>query len=512
MDQKSEDSNIEKDLKKTKKPSFRTSSSFYCEIITTDHTQNPVPEEEQKKTGVLSKTRGFFLLDNHSESLSNQEFRFIFDNEDLPFSSLKSAMESIIQQVLEKDKSYSDELQEFLNSLSEKKAEDVHRFVLQFYATFGKLEDPLLLTRRLNQAFQNQDKLKEDIADLVVLRSFYSALAKLPLYSGLCVRAIDLKQDEHKIYQKGSVINWKFFNSSSKGDKPVPPFDQRNTYFYITSLTGRDISDEGEVLFPPGCNFIVEDKRIEGEKTHIYMKQIEVIFTENIVLWVGDHLSNEDRKFLSKLHCHASKYHVWIVEKPNAERAMKYIEENLNGYINRSKSFQIIVKPEDIDNDIIAYANQTLNKQVKICSCYCIKGEGKNLDVVKNKDSVIMVETYKNLMENLQAKFKYKGQQLFEDEEDNGLNRESCENSNNLAEGIDFYAPSLTDESSSYYVESEHEKSTGPFSEHLNPSGNVNTWMASEQNESLTKDHCYLESTTQFSPLRKFQQAKENAV
>lgn len=516
MDQKSEDSNIEKDLKKAKRPSFRTSNSFYCEIITTDHTQNPAAEEEeQKNTGVLSKTKGFFLLDDHAEGLSNAEFKFRFDNENITFSCLKSAMESIIQQVLEKDKSNIKELQEFLNNLSENKAEDdVHKLVLQFYATFGKLEDPLLLTRRLNQAFQNQDKLKEDVADLVVLKFFHSALAKLPLYSGQCVRAIDLKEDEHKIYQKGSVINWKFFNSSSKGDKPVPPFDQRNTYFYIKSLTGRDISDEGEVLFPPGCNFIVEDKRIEGDKTHIYMKQVEVIFTENIVLWVGEHVSNEDRRFLSKLYGQAAKYHLWIVEKPNAREAIKYMEENLTGYISRSKSFQIIVKPkilqEDIDYDIIAYVNQTLNSQGKICSCYCAKEEGEDCPVINNQDSVRM-GSYKNLMEDLQAKFKYKGQHLFEDEEENGLNCESCENSNNLAEGMDFNAPSRIDESSSHYFESEHEKSTRPFSDKLNQSGNVNTWMTSEQNENILKDHCYLESTSQFSPLRRFQQqSKEN--
>ena len=514
MDQQSEDSIIEKSLKRTKKPSFKTLNSIYCEIVTTDHTQNPTLQEEEKKTGVLSKTKGFFLLDDNSENFSNQEFNLRFDNKNLSFSSLKAAMRFIIEDVLEKDKSNLKELEEFLNNnLSERKSEeDVQNLPLQFYITFGKLKDPLLLTRRLNQTFQDQEKLNEDCADLIVLKFFYSALTKLPFYSGQCVRAIDLNETEQNIYQKGSVINWKFFNSSSKGDKPVPPFDQRNTYFYLSSLTGRDISDEGEVLFPPGCNFIVEDKKVEGDKTHIYMKQVEVILTENIVLWIGDLVSNEDRKFLSKLHDQTYKYHLWIIEKQNIKEAIKYIEENLTGYINRSKSFQIIVQQkilqEETDKDIFAYVNEILNKQGKVCYFYCLKEEGENIDIGKNKDCMI-VESYKNLMEDLQAKFKYKGQKLFEDEDDNGLN---CENVNNPRGGTSFNVPSLPDESSNYYFEHEQDRSTQSLLEKSYQSGNVNTLVASEQNENLLKEHCYLESTSQFSPLQKFEQPKENAI
>jgi hypothetical protein len=345
------------------------------------------------------------------------------------------------------------------------------------------------------------------------LKFFYSALTKLSIYTGQCVRAIDLNDTERKIYQKGSVINWKFFNSSSKGEKPVPPFDQRNTYLYLSSLTGRDIPDEGEVLFPPGCNFLVTEKRIEGEKTHIHMEQVGVVFTENIVLWVGDLVSNEEKKFLSKLYDQTYKYHLQIVEKSNAKEAMKYIEENLNGYINRSKSFQIIAKPEvlqeDIDNGISACVKKVLNEGGK--TCYCLKDGGvggEHADVLKNKDYVI-VESYKNLMEDLQAKFIYKEQQFFNNEDDNGLNSGSCENSNSPRDDVDLNTPSLTNESSVQY---EQNTSTQLLPDKLAQTGNLNTCMVSEQTENLSEKHYYLESTSQFSPSQKFEPSQANHI
>jgi len=494
MDQAALNSKIKRCFKK--KESSKSWSSFYSEIIITDHVENSTLAKANKTTWLISKTKGRFFIQYKSESFSPEEFKFRFENKELTFSSLKKAIESIIEEV--SDGTNNNEFEDFLNQILEHKAQplsenDACVLILQFYTTFGKLEDKLRLTRRLNNAFQDQENLKEDFADLVLLKFLHLALIKLPFYSGQCVRAIELDKDEQEIYKKGSIINWKNFNSSSKGDQPVAPFDKRNTYFYLSSLTGRDISkfscfpDEREVLFPPGCNFLVRNKKVEGGKTHIYMEQIGVVFTENIVLWVD---GSQDCQFLAKLYGQTSKYKLWVVQKSNANEAIKYIEENLTGHLSQCKSFQIVVKPqilqEDIDNGFMAFVNKNLNRgEEKIYPCYCYDSEGNS--GVLNKDYVT-VNSEKNLMEDLQAKFKYKGQ--FLDKVD-GLNND-----------LDDYEDYNLDANIGSNTQSGQEISTQLTPEKFAKSGDLNSWKANEQSS-----HCNSENTSQLPNLLKFERA-----
>lgn len=69
------------------------------------------------------------------------------------------------------------------------------------------------------------------------------ALAHIECNMGPCLRALELKEEEQGIYEVASVINWYQFSSSTGATKAPEGFSERNTYFYIYSLTGRLIHE-----------------------------------------------------------------------------------------------------------------------------------------------------------------------------------------------------------------------------------------------------------------------------
>lgn len=73
------------------------------------------------------------------------------------------------------------------------------------------------------------------------------ALFNLPMYWGKVVRCVEMKKEALDVYKPGNIITWIQFSSICKGDAPnTEYFRERNVWFIIYSLTGRDISDFSE--------------------------------------------------------------------------------------------------------------------------------------------------------------------------------------------------------------------------------------------------------------------------
>ena len=104
----------------------------------------------------------------------------------------------------------------------------------------------------------------------------------MPLYKGYTIRCIELTYKQTQIYEPGNIITWNQWSSSTIGDYPSSSFKSKNAWFYIYSVSSRDISQfsiftsEKEALYFPFSKFLVFKKIIENEKYKIYMRQIEI--------------------------------------------------------------------------------------------------------------------------------------------------------------------------------------------------------------------------------------------
>jgi len=47
------------------------------------------------------------------------------------------------------------------------------------------------------------------------------------------------------------------------------------------------------VIFAPGSEFLVCDKKIINDKVHVWVREIRTGFGTNVVLWIDDHLFPE---------------------------------------------------------------------------------------------------------------------------------------------------------------------------------------------------------------------------
>ena len=101
-------------------------------------------------------------------------------------------------------------------------------------------------------------------------------------------------------FEPGVVYQWTKHTSSNKGDRISAAFEGKNVCFHIFSVTGRHINefsnfklgvgDEDEVLFAPGCEFLVCKKEIKDDITHIYIREIRTGLAQHVRLWVDDNL------------------------------------------------------------------------------------------------------------------------------------------------------------------------------------------------------------------------------
>ena len=105
------------------------------------------------------------------------------------------------------------------------------------------------------------------------------ALSSLPFYWGYTVRCVQLTKAQALSYKPGTVISWLQWSSSKIGKYPASDFKKRNTWFFIYSLTSREISqfsiysNEKEALYSPFSHFLIFKNEIKNNRHHIYMRQ-----------------------------------------------------------------------------------------------------------------------------------------------------------------------------------------------------------------------------------------------
>ena len=106
-----------------------------------------------------------------------------------------------------------------------------------------------------------------------------SALRKFPDFKGRVTRVVVLEGAYLASYQVGAVIRELGFTSTSKGENAPDTFSG-NAFLEIESKTGKDIgfinpaAEENEVLFPPGAQFKILEKRSEHGMLYIKMTEI----------------------------------------------------------------------------------------------------------------------------------------------------------------------------------------------------------------------------------------------
>lgn len=188
------------------------------------------------------------------------------------------------------------------------------------------------------------------------------AVNTIPYYWGSCTRTLNLNTDEQQFYQEGAIIRWNNFNAAGKGDKAATNFSDRNTYFHIWSLTGRNITqfsnypEEEEILFPPGSTFLVVKKKNPGvwsKKTYIYLRQVELGHSENPILWVDDCVFNdstENKMIRETASTRGVGNNIHLIPKVSTQEALDFLDSEFGKAIKFSRTFRIITdmnRPEE---------------------------------------------------------------------------------------------------------------------------------------------------------------------
>jgi len=279
---------------------------------------------------------------------------------------LKKSLRAVIQSL------YSDglTLDDFLNSLKEKpdrvsyflekglsnKDARACALALSFYTGLPSktnVQGEIFERMNRNIRFNHLANQKETCSHYMVIISFlYIALSHIPTYSGSCIRAVDLKDEEKHLYKPGSIVNWINFSSSSQGNQPAAPFIDKNTYFIIQSINGRSIvpfsnfPEENEILFHPCSTFFVVKEETQGDKTLIYLRQTELGMSDNTILWVDDKIFNENWEYkplFDRLCGQAHQYGFRVIPKSSTAQAQNFLESPF-GRFNRTnnQSFQVI--------------------------------------------------------------------------------------------------------------------------------------------------------------------------
>jgi len=164
-----------------------------------------------------------------------------------------------------------------------------YAFAISFYTgTYSEAlnQNAALIVRNQNRnASTNAEMAKIDNKAAIIMHYLIKGLSHIDFYWGVVTRCVQLNQQELDDYQPGFLITWLQFSSSNKGLKAPDWFRERNTIFFIYSLTGRSIQkfsncaeDEDEVLFLPHSSFLVcHVENIHG-KNHIHLRQVNKSF------------------------------------------------------------------------------------------------------------------------------------------------------------------------------------------------------------------------------------------
>jgi len=164
-----------------------------------------------------------------------------------------------------------------------------YAFAISFYTgTYSETlnQSAALFVRNQNRnASTNTEMAKIDDKAAIIMYYLIKGLSHIDFYWGVVTRCVQLTKKELDDYQPGFLITWLQFSSSNKGLQAPDWFRERNTVFYIYSLTGRSIQkfsncaeDEDEVLFLPHSTFLVCHTEVTNRKNIIYMRQVNNLF------------------------------------------------------------------------------------------------------------------------------------------------------------------------------------------------------------------------------------------
>lgn len=127
----------------------------------------------------------------------------------------------------------------------------------------------------INSSLRLSREKQEELSPLI--ETLNSALSKLPSYEGFVRRADNLPLKIRDLHQKGAIIPYPAFTSTSTGRGLI-----RNDQFIIFSKTGKPImgfsgyAEESEVLFRTNTYFKVLDvrKTIQGKNEYIMKEHV----------------------------------------------------------------------------------------------------------------------------------------------------------------------------------------------------------------------------------------------
>jgi hypothetical protein len=221
------------------------------------------------------------------------------------------------------------------------------------------------------------EAIKEgDLEDAsVILYYLVCGLAHIPYYWGVTARAIQLTEAELKAYVPGTLVTWLQFSSSMKGYDPPEYFSKdRNAQFMIYSLTGRSIREfsifpkENEVLFLPHSTFLVVDHR-QGEGKHfIYIRQIELGLCHLSVLWVDDHIFDENWENKEDMQCASTRSlndNVHFIPKSTTNHALSFLRSPFGQRLKNCSTFRIVTDMKRDNEEEPRYAGIRLIKGVR---------------------------------------------------------------------------------------------------------------------------------------------------
>jgi len=191
------------------------------------------------------------------------------------------------------------------------------------------------------------------------------ALSKLPYYWGLTIRMVDLTVEELDDYKKGDIVCWSQFASSKRHvgntqsiNLDNAAFSERNTSFIIYSFTGRHIKSlvsyeyaekEDEVLFLPLSYFLVLNKdqiKVNNQvKNRIYLRQIELGFTNRNILWVDDNILDpdwENKRHMEKATSQMVNKNIHFIVKTNTDSAIRFLRSPFGKRLVEKNELRIV--------------------------------------------------------------------------------------------------------------------------------------------------------------------------
>ncbi|CAF1427590.1 unnamed protein product [Adineta ricciae] len=195
--------------------------------------------------------------------------------------------------------------------------------------------------------------LEDTEADHASIIMYYLilGLSHINFYWGTTTRAVNMHEADLNEYFEGAIITWIQFSSSMKGDRPAKHFAKRNTIFTMYSLTGRGIQefsnfpDEEEILFMPHSSFLVTKVQRDSYQNRIFMRQVELGLCQHSVLWVDDHIFDEDwgnKEHMEKAGTLGGEVSVHFIPKSNTEAALAFLNSPFGQRLKGKSNFRIV--------------------------------------------------------------------------------------------------------------------------------------------------------------------------